>query len=317
MLKFVAGRLISAMLTLIGVSVVIFLAIRSVPGSFEEVLVPRGTPEFRAALAAKLGLDQSLIVQYLRWATELLQGDFGASLITSKPVWDEFQQRLFVTAEIAFAAMIIALVVGGAIGVASGFAGERKFWSGLGRVIPSLCGSAPDFVLGSAMLFLFSRYAPGVTVGKWVTAQENLALHLQSVLVPATALSFFGIGLVAATARHSVISVQQQDYVTAAMLRGLTRAQIVRRHILRNVSIPVLTVLSIYLGYLLGGAVLIENLFSVPGFGRYLLQGIMARDYPVVQAGVMLSASLFVIINMITDIAYAKLDPRFRDGGRR
>ena len=140
---------------------------------------------------------------------------------------------------------------------------------------------------------------------------------LQSVLVPATALSFFGIGLVAATARHSVISVQQQDYVTAAMLRGLTRAQIVRRHILRNVSIPVLTVLSIYLGYLLGGAVLIENLFSVPGFGRYLLQGIMARDYPVVQAGVMLSASLFVIINMITDIAYAKLDPRFRDGGRR
>ncbi|MDE3177104.1 MAG: ABC transporter permease [Pseudomonadota bacterium] len=317
MLKFVAGRLISTMLTLVGVSIVIFLAIRSVPGSFEEVLVPRGTPEFRAALAARLGLDQPLVIQYLRWVAALLRGDFGDSLVTSKPVWDEFRQRIFVTAEIALAAMVIATLVGGGIGVAAGFGGDRRLWGGLGRVVPSLCGSAPDFVLGSAMLFMFSRFAPGVSVGKWVSAQESLSLHLQSVLIPAAALSFFGVGLVAATARHAVISVQQQDHVTAATLRGLTRMQIIRRHILRNVSIPVLTVLGIYLGYLLGGAVLIENLFSVPGFGRYLLQGIMGRDYPVVQAGVMLSASFFVVINMVTDIIYAKLDPRFRDGGDR
>jgi peptide/nickel transport system permease protein len=308
------GRLVSALLTLFGVSVVIFLAIRSIPGKFEEILIPRGTPEFRAALAQKLGLDQSLIVQYGKWIVNLLQGDMGLSLLTSRPVWEEFAQRIPVTGEIALLATLLALVIGVPLGIAAGIARARPGVSTASRLLTGLTLSVPDFVLGSILLYVFSRYSLGLTVGNWVPFSTDPVSHIKGVVVPVVTLAFFGIGVVAATTRHSALAVLREDHVTAATLRGSSWSQVVRRHVIRNASIPVVTILAVYLGYLLGGTIIVEQLFSVPGFGRYLFQGILARDYTVVQAGVMLAASFFILLNMITDITYAWIDPRVRVG---
>jgi peptide/nickel transport system permease protein len=313
--RFVLGRLASALLTLLGVSVLIFGAIRLVPGSFEEVLVPRGTPEFRAQLAAQLGLDAPLPVQYAKWITGALRGDFGLSLITSTPVADEFAQRIPVTAEIALCAVLLAVVVGIPLGIAAGLAHRRPGVAVASRLFSGLSMSTPDFVLGSVLLYVFSRYALGLTVGRWIPFSTEPVAHIKGLVVPVVTLAMFGIGILASTTRHTVIGVLRQEQVSSALLRGRSWGQVVRRHVLRNAAIPVLTIASIYLGYLLGGAVLVENLFSIPGFGRYLFQGIQSRDYPVVQAGVLLASSFFVLLNMLTDIAYAALDPRMRDGG--
>jgi peptide/nickel transport system permease protein len=151
-------------------------------------------------------------------------------------------------------------------------------------------------------------------VGQWVPFAEDPVGHLKAIVVPVFTLAFFGIGAVAATTRHAVLAVLAQPHVTAAVLRGQSWPRVIRRHVLRNASIPVVTITAIYLGYLLGGTVLVEQLFSVPGFGRYLFQGIGARDYTVVQAGVMLAAAFFIVLNMLTDILYAWLDPRIRTG---
>ncbi|MDE2453054.1 MAG: ABC transporter permease [Burkholderiales bacterium] len=309
------GRLASALLTLVGVSVLIFCAIRLVPGSFEEVLVPRGTPEFRAEIAARLGLDRPLPVQYGKWIAGALHGDFGLSLVTSTPVAREFASRLPVTGEIALCAVALAVGVGIPLGIAAGLAQRRPGAAVASRLFSGFAMSTPDFVLGSILLYVFSRYSLGLTVGNWVRFGDSPLGHVKGLVVPVVTLSMFGIGILATTTRHAVIGVLRQEHVASALLRGRSWSQVVRRHVLRNASIPVLTIASIYLGYLLGGAVLIENLFSIPGFGRYLFQGIQSRDYPVVQAGVLLASGFFVLLNMLTDIAYAALDPRMRDGG--
>ena len=312
--RFVLTRLGSALVTLLGVSLVIFTAIRMVPGKFEEVLMPRGTPEFRAALAERLGLDQPVYLQYGKWVNNLVHGDFGLSLVTGAPVWDEFSQRLPVTMELATGAVLLALLVGVPLGIFTGLAQRKPWILTFNRLFAGFTISTPDFVLGSIFLYVFSRYSIGLTVGNWINAGDDLVAHLRGVVVPIVTLSIFGIGVIAATTRYSVLAVMRQDHVTAASLRGRSWHQVVNRHIIRNASIPVLTILSIYLGNLLGGTVLIEYLYSVPGFGRYLFQGIQSRDYPVVQAGVMLAASFFILLNMLTDIAYAWLDPRMRGG---
>jgi peptide/nickel transport system permease protein len=312
--RFILGRAASAVLTLFGVSVVIFFAIRMVPGKFEEVLIPRGTPEFRAALAEKLGLDQPLFIQYAKWVGHLLQGDFGLSLITSRPVWEEFAARIPVTGEIALLATLVALTIGVPLGIFAGLSRSRRGVATASRLFTGVTLSVPDFVLGSVLLYLVSRYSFGLTVGDYVPLRENLFEHLRGIVVPVVTLSFLGIGVVAATSRHASISVAAQDFVSAAVLRGESHGEVIRRHVLRNASIPVVTIISIYLGYLLSGTILVEQLLSVPGFGRYVFQGIIARDYTVVQSGVMLAASFFILLNMLTDVAYAWLDPRMRTG---
>ncbi|MGE3873257.1 MAG: ABC transporter permease, partial [Parvibaculaceae bacterium] len=154
----------------------------------------------------------------------------------------------------------------------------------------------------------------GLPVGDHEPLRENHAEHPRGNVVPVVTLAYLGNGVVAATSRHAAVSVAGQDFVSAAVLRGESHGEVIRRHVLRNASIPVVTITSIYLGYLLSGTILVEQLLSIPGFGRYVFQGIIARDYTVVQSGVMLAASFFILLNMLTDVAYAWLDPRIRSG---
>jgi peptide/nickel transport system permease protein len=310
--RFVVGRGASAMATLFSVSIVIFAAIRLIPGKFEEILVPRGTPEFRLQVAEKLGLNHSLFEQYVKWIGGLFRGDFGLSLLTGRPVWEEFSSRIPVTAEIGLLAMLVAIAVGVPLGLFASLGRHAPGVATASRLFNGLTLSVPDFVLGSMLLYLFSRFPLGPTVGSWISFSSDPVGHVRAVVAPVLTLSFFGVGIVASTSRHSALTVLREDYLTASVLRGASWPQVIHRHILRNACIPVVTTAAIFLGYLLGGTVLIEQLFSVPGFGRYLFQGIYNRDYVVVQAGVMLAATFFILLNMLTDLTYAILDPRLR-----
>jgi peptide/nickel transport system permease protein len=312
LIGFLLFRMFSASVTLFGLTLVVFTAMHLIPGDFTEVLVPRGTPEFRQALAERLGLDGPLYGQYLTWLKSLVSGDLGASLITRQPVWDEFAGRLPVTIELAVLSVITAIVIGAPLGLISGLAGTGRMVSAISRVLCGFTVSLPDFFLGTIFLYLFSKYALGLTVGKFIPLGVDAEMHFRGIVLPVVSLSLLGIGTVAAVTRQTVFTLSDQDYVFSAMVRGRSVPQVVRRHFIRNAGVPVLTVVSIYLGYLLGGSILIEQLFSLPGIGRYIFQAVQTRDYPVVQAGVVMIAAAFVLTNMITDVAYGVIDPRLR-----
>jgi peptide/nickel transport system permease protein len=220
-----------------------------------------------------------------------------------------------VTVELAALATGLAVLVGIPLGLWSGLSGRRRGAVAAGRIGAGLAMSIPDFVLGSVFLYLFSKYPLGLTVGTWVPLGADPIGNLRAVALPAITLSMLGIGLLMATTRHGVLGILAQDFITAAVARGKSPGQIVRHHILRNTGIPVVTVVAIFAGYLLGGTVIVETLYSVPGLGRHLVQAVLYRDYPIVQAGVLLIATFFIIMNVLADLAYAVLDPRL--GARR
>ncbi len=314
LVRYALARFASACLTLFCVALLVFAAIHAMPGSFEDVMVPQGTQAMRDVLAERLGLNKPILEQLGRWLSQVIQGNLGDSLVTQESVAAEYLRRLPATAEIAGLATVFALVVGVPFGIFSGLAGSRRLVSQFSRLGGGLAMSVPDFVVGAVLLYLFTRYSLWFTVGNWVPITENLIGNLRSALLPAFTLSLLGIGLIMATARHATIGVLGQDFITAALARGKSPAVIVRHHVLRNAGIPIITILAIYSGYLLGGTIIVENLFSVPGVGRYLITGVLNRDYPVVQAGVLLAAFFFIVLNMLADILYALLDPRI---GRR
>jgi peptide/nickel transport system permease protein len=255
-------------------------------------------------------LDDPLPVQYVKWLGQVVQGDFGVSLVTQTPVADEFVRRAPVTIELAVMALAIALIVGLPLALVSGLAGSRRAARHGSRMTGALAMSVPDFVLGAILVYLFSQHQWFFTIGKYVPFEEDPVANFQAMFLPALTLSVFGIAVIARTGRDAVQAVTQGLHVTAAVAAGESRWQIIRRHVLRNASIPVLTVTTTFAGYILGGAVIIEMLYSLPGVGLYVYTGINGRDYTVVQAGVLLAAAIFVVINILTDILYGVLDPR-------
>ena len=268
----------------------------------------------RQQIAEKFGLDRPLPVQYLKWLGAVSSGDLGISLITQDPIIDSFSKRVPVTIELAILATITSAIIGIPLGLWSGLVHRRAAASGISRVIGSFIMSVPDFVIASLFLYIFSRYSLGLTVGQWVPYSEDVSGHIKSIILPAITLSAVGIGLFISTTRNAVINVLSKDFIMAALARGEAPGSIVRGHILRNISNPLVTTLSIYLAYLIGGAIIVEYVYSVPGMGRFLVQGLLNRDYPIVQATVLVIACAVVFINMTADIAYGLIDPRLRKG---
>lgn len=311
LLVFLAPRLLIAALTMLGVALLVFVAIRLLPGGFADVLLgPFATPEARALIAAQYGLDQSTAVQFAKWLTALLHGDFGISMVNRRPVLDELLRRLPVTTEIAVLTLGLAVGIGLPLGVASGVAASGRGKGTTGRLIGALGASVPEFVLGSALIFIFSRWSLGLRVGGFVPLTEDPWGNLLSVILPTASLAVFGIALILRTTRDAVLRVTTEGHVLAAVARGDTPWCIVRHHVLRNAAIPIVTVATTYFGFLLGGAVIAEILFSIPGIGYYVFSSLEGRDYAVVQAGVLMASFAFVSLSMFADLAYALLDPR-------
>lgn len=307
-------RVLAAVFTMLGVSILVFISLRLIPGGYADILLgPFVTAEAREMISQRYGLDQPIVVQYLRWISALLTGDFGVSMVTQQPVINEFIRRAPVTLELAFISLGMALLVGLPLGVASGIRRGGRKGIDAARVVGAIGASVPDFVVGSTLIFIFSVWNLWFRVGGYEPFFEDPVGNLRTMLLPGLTLALFGVALVLRTTRDAVLRVMTEGYITAAVARGETPGAIVRLHILRNAAIPVVTVVTTYFGFLLGGAVVVEVLFSIPGFGLFTFNGLLNRDYAIVQSGVLLAAAVFVAINTTADFLYAVIDPRVRN----
>jgi peptide/nickel transport system permease protein len=314
-LRYVAVRLASAIPTLLGVSVLTFLFIRLIPGDAIAARLCTSTaltPDQLASLRAYFGLDQPLALQYWNWLSALARGDFGFSIRTGRPVLVEIAERLPATLELAAAATLIAIAIGIPLGLLSATRPRSRL--DVAARIGGLVGlSLPSFWLGTLIIVLFSLYLRWLpNTGGYVDFARDPFGNLVLIVFPALTL---GVGLAAATmrmTRSAMLDVLVADYVRTAAAKGLARSLIVRRHVLKNGLIVVVTLLGVQVGQLLGGAVVVEEIFSIPGVGRMLLTAIVQRDYALVQGGVLVIAVLFVLVNIVVDLLYGYLDPRIR-----
>jgi peptide/nickel transport system permease protein len=299
--------------TLLGVSVLVFVAVHLIPGSYEDLILgPYGTPETRAYIAAQYGLDQPLPIQYQRWLFAALGGDFGTSLGSRQLVSAEFARRAPVTVELTVLSALLASAIGVPLGLLAGLGSTKKWTGGSSSIVALVFMSIPSFVLGSVFVYVFSTNSLGLPAGGFIPLGQGLGPNLSSMLLPVVTLAIPSSAFIARTARGSVLGVLSEPFIGAAVARGTAPSVIVRRHVIRNASIPVLTVVAVTVGYLLGGAVIVESIYSLPGFGSYVLQALQTRDYAVVQAGVLLGTATFVVSSTLVDLAYGVIDPRVR-----
>jgi len=313
--RYLAWRLIGSIPTLLGVTVLTFLFIRLIPGDAIAARLGTSTaltPEQLASLRSYFGLDQPLHVQYWSWLTSLVRGDFGYSIRTGRPVLVEITERLPATLELAAAATAIAVAIGLPLGLLSAMR-PRSRADVIARIGGLIGLSLPSFWLVTLIIVLFSLYLRWLpNTGGYVDFVRDPLGNVALILLPAVTL---GVALAAATmrmTRSAMLDVLSADYVRTAWAKGLPRRVIIRRHVLKNGLIVVVTLLGIQVGQLLGGAVVVEEIFSIPGVGRMLLAAIVQRDYALVQGGVLAIAVLFVLVNIVVDLLYGYLDPRIR-----
>ena len=312
MTSYLAARLASLVPILFGTSVIAFFLIRLVPGDPAIALLGLEADERTiAALREQLSLDQPIIIQYASWLGRILAGDFGRSIQGGRPVFPLLVGTLGPTALLAIAALAISLAIAIPAGVVA--ATRRNSAADYGASFLALCGlSMPSFWLGILLILAFSIYVPVFPASGYVSPLVDPLGHVRHLVLPALTL---GAALAAATmrmTRATMLEVLRADYVRTARAKGLSRRSVVWGHALRNARIPIVTLLGIQLGQLLGGVVITETVFSWPGIGKLTVDAIFARDYPVVQGAVLLTATLFVLINLVTDLIYTALDPRVR-----
>jgi peptide/nickel transport system permease protein len=312
---YLVKRAISLPLTLVGVSLVTFLFLRLIPGDAITARLGTSTalsPDQLARMRAYFGLDQPLYMQYLSWIGSLLHGDAGFSIRSGQPVVTEITTRLPVTIELAIAAGVVALLLGIPLGLVSALRpnGPADL---LARTFGLIGLALPNFWLGTLAILLFSRYLHWMpNTGGYVDLLADPAANLRFLVFPALTLGVAMAAVVMRTTRSAMLDVLGADYIRTAHAKGLAAARVVERHALKNGLIVVVTILGIQVGYLLGGAVVVEEVFSLPGIGRMLLNAIDQRDYALVQGGVLVIATLFVAANTLVDVVYGFLDPRIR-----
>ena len=304
---FILSRLLSAVLVLLGVSCLVFLLIHLVPGDPVEVMLGEAAqPADREALRHALGLDQPLLTQLLHYFQGLLHLDLGTSLQSQRPIAELLWERLPATAELAAAALLVAVVIAFPLGVLAAVRKDSP-WD-YGAMSVSLLGvSMPNFWLGPVLILVFSVWLGWLPV----SGREEAA----SIVLPAVTLGTALAAVLSRMVRSSLLEVLHEDYVRTARAKGLSERTVILRHALRNALLPVVTVLGLQLGVLLGGAVVTEMVFSWPGLGELTIESIQRRDYPVVQACVLLISTSYVVVNTLTDLVYGWLDPRVRLGG--
>ena len=317
MLSFFLRRLVTVFLpTLFGISLLVFGAMHLIPGNFVDVLIGLGpdvSPEQRQAIAASYGLDRPLPLQYLSWLGNVLRGDMGNSLRTGQPVAGAIVDRLPVTLELALLATLFSLVVAIPLGVLAAVRRGGPF-DALARGIGLIGLSVPNFLLATLLvLFIATRWRVLPTTG-FVPLSEGLGANLKSLVLPSISLGVLLMASVLRMTRSAVLEELGKDYLTVARAKGLGEKAVVFRHAVRNALVPVITVVGIQTGYVLGGTVIVEQIFALPGIGRLALDSVLQRDYPLVQGTTLFIAASFVLVNMLTDVVYGLVDPRIRVG---
>jgi peptide/nickel transport system permease protein len=299
---------------MIGVTIAIFLLMRLIPGDVvEQILGAQSniTEGQRAALRAYFGLDQPLYVQYWNWASHAAVGDLGTSWRNAQPVLQLILFRLPVTAELTALAMLIALLIGIPTGMISAVRQGSRI-DNTARVVSLLGLSIPDFWQGTMLILLFSLAIHWIPSTDYVGIFEKPLVNLSIMILPALSLGTVASANVSRLTRSSMLETLRKDYVRTARAKGLQERAVIWMHALRNSLIPVVTVIGLQVGYLLGGAVVIEEVFTLPGVGRMVLEAIYQRDYPLVQGSLIFIAFFFVVVNIVVDVLYAYIDPRIR-----
>lgn len=318
-MNYLTRRLLTFPLVMFGVSVLVFVAIRLVPGDAITAMLGTEagllTPEQKAALASYFGLDQSWFTQYARWIAGVLSGDLGLSVTYGKPVLDVILDRFPLTLQLALMAMVIALGTGLPLGVFAATRNGKAADLGV-RVLAMIGQSTPSFVVGLLLIYFLSvGFGVLPAMGEFVPLWQDPLTNLGQMILPAITLGFAFTASVTRISRSAMLDVLSDDYVRTARAKGAPARRVIWRHALPNALIPVVTLSGVEFGYLLGGAVLVEQIYALPGLGRLVLEAILQRDYALVQGTVLFIAFNFLLVNLLVDLAYVALDPRIRLGG--
>jgi len=324
-------RIIQAIPVVLGVTFLAYGMVLLTGDPASALAGEHATPAMRAALRERLGLDDPLPVQYVRFLNRLVQGDLGTSIMTRSPVMSELRQFFPATVELALGAMVLAVLVGVPLGVLAGY--KHNTAIDLGTTFGALIGvSMPIFWLGLMLLWVFGlklgwfpttgRIGQEVdlqTVTNLYTVDSLLTRNFQALVsalhhlaLPAMALATIPTAFIARITRSAILDVLGDEYIRTARAKGLGEWMVIARHALKNAMLPVVTVIGLQTGLLLSGAILTETIFAWPGMGRWVVNGIVARNFPVVQAGVLIFGLIFVLVNLLVDISYAWFNPRIR-----
>jgi peptide/nickel transport system permease protein len=312
MARYLVYRLLTAIPILLVVSLVSFLLIFLVPGDpAAEIAGPGATAEEVARIRQSLGLDQHVGVQMLAYYGRLLRGDLGQSILLNRSVMTAILERAPVTLSLTGLALAISLSLAVVLGVVA--AVKQNTWVDQSAMTVALLGlSLPDFWAGLVMIYLFAVLLGWFPTGGYVALSKGVLPWLTCLIMPAVALGMAQLGLLARITRATMLEVLRQDYVRTARAKGVPEHRVIDKHALANTLIPVVTIMGLIVGILLGGAVVVEQVFSLPGVGRLIIGAILRRDYPVIQGGLLLTATIFVFVNIAVDVLYAWLDPRVR-----
>ncbi|WP_022798983.1 ABC transporter permease [Thermus islandicus] len=332
--SYVLRRLLGLVPVLFGISLLVFLFLKLIPGDpAQAILGERGSPEQLEALREKLGLNRPLHVQYLAFLRNVLTGDLGVSAVSTIPVAEELKRRWPATFELALSATLVAVALGIPMGILAAVR-RNSLLDTLSMSLSLLGVSIPVFWLGLLLVYLFAVNLHWLPTGGRLSTDLALDFRpitgflvldgllslkpqvvldaLRHLLLPALTLGTIPLAILTRITRSAMLEVLSQDYVRTARAKGLSERQVILKHALKNALLPVVTIVGLQFGTLLGGAILTETIFSWPGIGSYIYEGILNRDYPVVQAGVLVVATAFVLVNLLVDLSYALLDPRIQ-----
>jgi peptide/nickel transport system permease protein len=314
-LEYLIQRIAISMITLAMISIIVFTGVRMIPGDPARVLA--GTEADEAGLAdirQKYGLNDAIPIQYFRWVGLALRGDLGESVRTRETVTKTVAGKLPITLELACLSILLALTIAIPVGVLSAVR-RNTFWDYLANAL-SLCGlSVPSFWLGIMLILFFSVRLGWLPASGFVPFFQDPAANLARMLMPTFVLGTTLAAVLMRQTRNSMIEVMSADYIRTAYSKGLAGRVVIFRHAIRNGLIPVVTILGLQMGALMGGAVVTEQIFVVPGFGRLIVESVFTRDYPLVQGLVLITAGAYVLINLLVDVSYSLLNPRIRVKG--
>ena len=315
MLDFLARRVAISVLTFLLITLIVFAGVRMIPGDPARVMA--GTDADEAGLQevrAKYGLNDPIPVQYFRWLTLAVQGDLGESIRTREPVIKTVALKLPITIQLACFALAIAILIAVPAGIFSAVR-RNTIWDLAANAV-SLCGvSIPSFWLGIMLILLMSVRLHALPASGYVPFFQDPVGNLERMLMPAFVLGAALAAVLMRQTRNSMIEVMTANYIRTAYSKGLAENVVIVRHALRNGLIPIVTIVGLQMGALMGGAVVTEQIFVVPGFGRLIVEAVFTRDYPLVQGVVLITASAYVLINLLVDVSYSLLNPRIRVGG--
>ena len=312
MLAYLSRRLLATIPVMAIVAVLVFAMLRLTPGDPAAIIAgASGTAQDVAAIRAHLGLDRSIFAQFFVWIRNILTGDFGESFFFKKQVAELVADRIGPTLALATTTIILSVVVAVPLGVLAAW--KQGTW--IDRIVMGLSVlgfSVPVFVIGYLLIYVFAIELGWLPVQGYQPLREGFWGFLQRLILPSITLSVIYIALIARITRTSVLEVLSEDYIRTARAKGLPERVVLMKHALRNAAVPIVTVIGIGVALLIGGVVVTESVFSIPGLGRLTVDAVLARDYPTVQAVILLFSLVYVLLNLVVDVAYTFLDPRIR-----